>query len=1009
MCGFTYSVIVIAIDSVCNVSESAIIQLESVPCVPKLIETNVQCESGAVAVSWEQSKGAHYYTVLAQGSGGYESTHNSSKASFVFDQLLCGLSYTITVSASDDSCTSAESNAKQINTVPCIPQRTTAEMLCSTNTGLVSWEEEDSVSGYLVKAAGPDGHMIQCSSSRSSCQLTNMHCGQLYNLTVTPVDDRCDISNAYLNLQSVPCSPTNVKASLQCHSSSIAVTWERASGAFSYDAVAFTSTGHQIQCNNTETFCDLSDLLCGQTYSISVSANDETCESLKSDAAVVQSAPCTPQNVHVEIQCASSSMVVSWSPNPDAERFHVEALSHTGALLKCDTDDTRCIFTNLICGQRYNITVVSVRGGCESKPSPVNVASSAPCVPENAKGSLDCVTNDAWVTWDISEGALSYTVLAEEAGGHQVVCNSSSSTCNVRELKCGTLYTFYVNSINEYCHSIHNTSSFDLETGPCALSSISAVVECHTNTILVEWEKTSNVPFYLVTAEGDDKTIINCNSSSTTCSLEDASCGMHYSIIVSSSSDKCNSLRSPPKSIYTAPCVPKNVTAIPLCEEKGAVVHWAPSTVPTTYHLTAKSFDGHVKTFNTTVNNLNLAELHCSQLYRIDITATTANCTSNPTVVPFRTVPCEPTGLKVDMQCETNSAVVSWDVRPGSVEYIASAESQNGDKLYCESFGTSCTIQGLECGSIYNFTVEGSNGICNTSLSEPLQDGAVPCPPNIVKVRMQRIKNKHWVMISWNPISCPDVEYLAAITGHIQDSPEALMDISSYWLPRPYFEFPIPCSTVYNLTVRSRNAAGAGDPSSLFGGTTVPCPPQNVKYSGSQSMLSWDTSLFATKYTVYSVGADRVELCNTTGLSCTLTNLDPATTEVTASNDVGESIPTSAITASKRRRRDLRDSEIFGTSGIDFSIPAEVTVIVKRTSLHVKWALVGGATQYVVLIEEPQNGKDAEQIYKTVDKLSYVESNLKPGTTYSVRVAAKNTTGQSEYSEPIWITTDALK
>lgn len=92
------------------------LSLCAVPCVPKLIETNVRCESGAVAVSWEQSKGAHYYTVLAQGSGGYESTHNSSETSFVFDHLLCGLSYTITVSASDHSCSSAESNAEQIDT-----------------------------------------------------------------------------------------------------------------------------------------------------------------------------------------------------------------------------------------------------------------------------------------------------------------------------------------------------------------------------------------------------------------------------------------------------------------------------------------------------------------------------------------------------------------------------------------------------------------------------------------------------------------------------------------------------------------------------------------------------------------------------------------------------------------------------------------------------------------------------------------------------------------------------
>lgn len=79
----------------------------------------------------------------------------------------------------------------------------------------------------------------------------------------------------------------------------------------------------------------------------------------------------------------------------------------------------------------------------------------------------------------------------------------------------------------------------------------------------------------------------------------------------------------------------------------------------------------------------------------------------------------------------------------------------------------------------------------------------------------------------------------------------------------------------------------------------VPCAPQKVKYTGDavSAVLSWESSLFATRYTVYSVsGADPVQICNTTGLSCQLTNFDPNTTEVTASNAAGESVPNRDIT-----------------------------------------------------------------------------------------------------------------
>lgn len=87
----------------------------------------------------------------------------------------------------------------------------------------------------------------------------------------------------------VPCKPTNIKASLQCNSNSAAVTWEGASGALYYRSVGVSQDGsHRVECNNTLTHCDLSDLQCGQTYNVSVFAVDESCSSAVSDKAYVK-------------------------------------------------------------------------------------------------------------------------------------------------------------------------------------------------------------------------------------------------------------------------------------------------------------------------------------------------------------------------------------------------------------------------------------------------------------------------------------------------------------------------------------------------------------------------------------------------------------------------------------------------------------------------------------------------------------------------------------------------
>lgn len=88
----------------------------AVPCVPQQVEAQVVCETGAVSVSWEPSKGASSYTTIAQGNGGYASTCNSSHATCLFNDLLCGLNYSITVRASDETCSSAGSAAMLLNT-----------------------------------------------------------------------------------------------------------------------------------------------------------------------------------------------------------------------------------------------------------------------------------------------------------------------------------------------------------------------------------------------------------------------------------------------------------------------------------------------------------------------------------------------------------------------------------------------------------------------------------------------------------------------------------------------------------------------------------------------------------------------------------------------------------------------------------------------------------------------------------------------------------------------------
>lgn len=100
--------------------------------------------------------------------------------------------------------------------------------------------------------------------------------------------------------------------------------------------------------------------------------------------------------------------------------------------------------------------------------SKTSLVPAAPCVPTNIKGNLDCVSNSAWITWNVSQGANNYFVWAQAVKSqHNSSCNSPTSPCGVPDLKCGAIYNITVTANNEYCPSTPSPI-FQLETGTAA-------------------------------------------------------------------------------------------------------------------------------------------------------------------------------------------------------------------------------------------------------------------------------------------------------------------------------------------------------------------------------------------------------------------------------------------------------------------------------------------------------------------------------------------------------------
>lgn len=99
-----------------------------------------------------------------------------------------------------------------------------------------------------------------------------------------------------------PCSPSITTTSLDCGSSSAAIHWSGVANAVDYLVNATSTDGHMASCGSANASCALSQLQCGQTYTVVVTAQGEQCSSNPSATTNVITGASTRGHCHQILQ-----------------------------------------------------------------------------------------------------------------------------------------------------------------------------------------------------------------------------------------------------------------------------------------------------------------------------------------------------------------------------------------------------------------------------------------------------------------------------------------------------------------------------------------------------------------------------------------------------------------------------------------------------------------------------------------------------------------------------------
>ena len=84
---------------------------------------------------------------------------------------------------------------------------------------------------------------------------------------------------------------------------------------------------------------------------------------------------------------------------------------------------------------------------------------------------------------------------------------------------------------------------------------------------------------------------------------------------------------------------------------------------------------------------------------------------------PTPAEPCPPNNVGARVECQADATTVSWETSAGAMSYVVTMEGRDGHSLSCHTFTTSCSLQGVHCGTVYHTFVVALGAQLNSSHS----------------------------------------------------------------------------------------------------------------------------------------------------------------------------------------------------------------------------------------------------------------------------------------------------
>ncbi|NWV98581.1 FNDC7 protein, partial [Machaerirhynchus nigripectus] len=645
-------------------------------------------------------------------------------------------------------------------------------------------------------------------------------------------------------------------------SNSITVEWRAVPGATNYmltaqDGDSFVET---IVKNSPGTVTGLKP---ATLYRITIRSINSGGKSQPSPFRKVKTVLAAPiLSVHSP---SCDSIAVSWKAVHMAAGFSVSLMRSDGLgrMLKENTTNTSLIFTNLDPGTLYTIKAYAWNAnGMPGDDFTYNQRTS-PNAPVDVKVAFNSGALRAVVSWMPTEGALTYSVTVS-SGLLKLRCNTSSASCVVPSLQCGSEYYVSVTAYND-AGSSKPTDAVSLKTIPCAPVNIS-VEEDEPGHLLVSWSSVSFGHYYVVFVKSDDGLEVHCNTSYTQCHFQ-SDCGFTYFISVFAYNKAGQSPLGDIFNYTTAPCCPSDFRAVFMSGDT-VRVSWAAVRGADLYETRAAGGSG-VVLCRDTATACTLSALQCNTPYNITVYSVSEARGRNTSCAPqyVATAPCSPEIKYISKEGLSVISVV-WQSNNEEATYVVTARGEAG-LWHCTSTRNSCTLMDLPCGSAFSVSAIARSpaGQSLPSYSVPLET-APCCPDDLILTQVtQSVTN-----ISWS-VGLGAQTYVTTL-----ESPKG--QAKCHTLQNYCLLGCITCGTNYTISLRAISETGLTSSCTYEGYSSSACCPSGVKlyrlsnngirvfWRASDETINYNADLRGSKGNFSCTPSSGLSHCDITEIPC---------------------------------------------------------------------------------------------------------------------------------------------